>query len=189
VQREDITLPIGTVIRDDHDACYVIEEVLGTGGFSAVYKVRDRRTQRLYAMKELINPGREDKRKITVEADLLMRLQHPSLPRVYSTFEQPSLKRLYLLMDYIEGKTLEMLRQEQPEKRFPLAFVLSVIEPVVNAIGYLHAQQPPVVHRDIKPSNIIVPNNAAGALLVDFGLAKEHVDDNTTSVFRYGTSG
>jgi hypothetical protein len=67
--------------------------------------------------------------------------------------------------------------------------VLALLTPVVSAISYLHRQEPPIVHRDIKPSNMIVPVGAGEAMLVDFGIAKEYVEEKTTSMFRYGTPG
>lgn len=189
--QEHMTLQPGTIVRDDADGeGYIIEEILGTGGFSAVYRVKDEHTkQQVYALKELINPDREDKRKFKLEAELLMRLHHPSLPHVFRFFEEEATRRVYLLMDYIEGKNLEHLRMEQDEQHFSVAAMFTLMDPIVQAINYLHAQKVPIVHRDIKPSNIIVPTRSGVALLVDFGLAKEHSEDRTTNVFRYGTPG
>jgi serine/threonine protein kinase len=189
--QEHMTLQPGTVVRDNSDGeGYIIEEILGTGGFSAVYRVRDEHTnQQIYALKELINPDREDKRKFKLEAELLMRLHHPSLPHVFRFFEEEATRRIYLLMDYIEGENLEFLRMEQDEQHFSVAAMFTLMSPIVQAVSYLHTQKVPVIHRDIKPSNIIVPTKSGIALLVDFGLAKEHSDDRTTNVFRYGTPG
>ncbi len=87
-----------------------------------------------------------------------------------------------MLMDYVQGKNLETLLQEQPEKRFSLPLVLTLMVPIVDALIYLHHQNPPIVHRDIKPANIIVPIRADEAMLVDFGSAKEYVADSTTAI-------
>jgi eukaryotic-like serine/threonine-protein kinase len=51
---------------------------------------------------------------------------HLALPHVYHTFEQAELKRVYLLMEYIKGKNLEVLRNEQLAKRFPLQLLLTL---------------------------------------------------------------
>ncbi len=188
--QEQMTLPIGATVRDNNGSSYVVEAILGVGGFSAVYKVRDRRAKyQVFALKEVINPNLEDKRSLSTEAALLMRLHYPSLPRVYQVFERVNLKRIYLLMDYIEGKNLEVLRREEPDSRFSVEFVLAVMTPIVNAIIYLHSQNPPIVHRDIKPPNIIVPTGAGEAILVDFGLAKEYIEEKTTNILRFGTPG
>ncbi len=188
--QEPMTLPIGAVIPGLHGERYIVEGLLGQGGFSAVYRVRERHArENILALKEVINPAFHERRRLTYEAELLMRLEHRSLPHVYQVFENVKLNRIYMLMDYVEGKNLESLRQEQPEKRFSLTFALSLLTPIVDALSYLHCQSPPVIHRDIKPANIIVPTGNGEPYLVDFGLAKEYIEDKTTNVFRYGTPG
>src|SRR6202049_5202377 len=103
-------LPIGSLVHDR----YVVEKVLGRGGFSAVYLVRDQRVrQNLFALKEIIDPEKRDRVRFTLEAELLRRGDHPSLPRVYRTFEDNANNRAYILMDYIEGPNLEVLRRQQ----------------------------------------------------------------------------
>jgi len=87
-------------------------------------------------------------------------------------------------MDYVAGPNLEILRQQQPEKRFSLPHAMSIMNPIMDAVSYLHAQQPPIIHRDIKPANIIVPHGDDGAVLVDFGIAKEYEQDSTTTAVR-----
>ncbi|GAC1349549.1 MAG: hypothetical protein NVSMB27_23740 [Ktedonobacteraceae bacterium] len=89
-----------------------------------------------------------------------------------------------MLMDYIEGPNLETLRQKQPQKRFTLAQVMSMMAPICEAVSYLHNQRPPIIHRDIKPSNIIVPGSGDLPVLVDFGIAKEFDPDSTTTAVR-----
>jgi serine/threonine protein kinase len=185
---ERMTLAVGTTIRDPSGERYLIEGLLGTGGFGAVYLVRDRRVKdNLFALKEVIDPNKRDRERFVFEGELLKRLNHRALPCVYNVFEHD--KRVYMLMDYVEGKNLEILRQEQPERRFPLSVALALMAPIVDALIYLHQQNPPIVHRDLKPANIIVPENAEEAMLVDFGLAKEYVADKTTSVIRHGSPG
>lgn len=188
--QEQITLPNGAIIQDRRGEHYVVEARLGQGGFSAVYRVRDRRTKsNVFALKEVIDPKPQERRNLAFEAGLLMRLEHPSLPRVYQVFEHVRLNRIFMLMDYIDGKNLETLREEQPEHRFSLSQSLAMMTPIVDAVAYLHKQNRPVVHRDIKPANIIITSALGDAYLVDFGLAKEFVAEKTTNVFRYGTPG
>ncbi len=164
---------------------YVVEELLGKGGFGAVYLVRDQRVRgNKFALKELIDPSKRERVNFTFEGEVLKRLDHYALPRVYRTFDDDKNYRAYILMDYIEGPNLETLRLRQPEKRFSVAQVMQFIEPIVDALSYLHKQNPPIVHRDIKPSNIIVPSSNAGAVLVDFGIAKEFDEEGTTTAVR-----
>jgi serine/threonine protein kinase len=180
------TLPIGSVVHER----YVVEKVLGRGGFSAVYLVRDQRVQQnLFALKEIIDPQKRERERFTFEAELLRRVDHPSLPRVYRVFEEDAFNRAYILMDYIEGPNLEVLRRQQTETRFSVQQVLSIIEPIMKAVAYLHEQKPPIIHRDIKPANIIVPTSGDEAVLVDFGIAKEFDPESTTTAIRHASPG
>lgn len=186
MQEVQTTLPVGSILRER----YVVEGLLGKGGFGAVYLVSDARVKgNLYALKEAINPQRKDRERFVFEGELLRRLDHRSLPRVYRVFEDNTHHRAYMLMDYIEGPNLEVLRQRQPGKCFSLPQVLTILFPIVDAISYLHNQDPPILHRDIKPSNIIVPASDDDAVLVDFGIAKEYNPDSTTTAFRTGSPG
>lgn len=188
--QEQTTLPNGAIIQGRNGERYVIEAILGQGGFSAVYRVRERHNkEQVFALKEVIDPNPQERRNLAFEAEILMRLDHRALPRVYQVFENIKLNRIFMLMDFIDGKNLEILRHEQPDQRFSLSLALTLMTPIVDAVSYLHNNKRPIVHRDIKPANIIVPIGAADAKLVDFGLAKEYVEDKTTSVFRYGTPG
>lgn len=186
MQEVQTTLPMGSILRER----YVVEGLLGKGGFGAVYLVKDVRVQgNLYALKEAINPQRRDRKRFVFEGELLKHLDHRSLPRVYRIFEDDTNRRAYMLMDFIEGPNLEELRQLQPGKHFSLPQVLKILAPIVGAVNYLHHQHPPILHRDIKPSNIIVPVSGDDAVLVDFGIAKEFNPDATTTAFRTGSPG
>jgi serine/threonine protein kinase len=180
------TLSPGVVIRNR----YLIVDLLGKGGFSAVYLVKDLQDEAsFFALKEAITAHKQSSEHFTFEYSLLERLDHPALPRVHHVFENDEHNRLYMLMDYIEGPNLETLRHIQHEKRFSLPVITSILAPVVDALGYLHQQNPPIVHRDIKPSNIIVPLVERKTVLVDFGIAKEYDRQGTTSAVRYGSHG
>src|SRR6266446_8360572 len=190
LQQKQMTLPGGVTVRDSFGNRYVIEALLGEGRAGVVYLVRDRRVkQNLFALKEVINPDKHDRERFIFEGELLKRLDHPALPRVYRVFERDKLKCVYMFMDYIRGKNLEGLRVEQAEQRFSLPIALAIMAPIVDALIYLHHQDPPVVHRDVKPANIIVPVGADAAVLVDFGSAKEYVADETTAIIRHGSPG
>jgi serine/threonine protein kinase len=190
VQKESFILPEKVIVRDPQGNGYVIESVLGKGEFGAVYLVRERgKTRNLFALKEVINPDKNERERFAFEGEVLKRLNHRALPRVHRVFENDKLKRVYLLMDYIQGRNLEDLRGEQPGKCFPLPFVLVLMAPIVDALMYLHAQDPPIVHRDIKPANIIVPLRGGEAVLADFGSAKEYVPGSATTVVGHRSPG
>jgi serine/threonine protein kinase len=181
-----IRFPKGKVVQDR----YVVEDLLGKGGFGAVYRVRDRRVKgNLFALKEVIDPDARQRASFAFEAELLKRLDHRALPRVYRVFEDNKNNRVYMLMDYIDGPNLERLRYQQPEQRFPLARVMQIMAPIIEAVSYLHEQRPPILHRDIKPANIIVPTDGDDAVLVDFGIAKEYNQEGTTTALRHCSPG
>src|SRR5215472_655084 len=186
MQNMQPNLSIGTVVQGR----YVVERLLGNGGFGAVYLVKDQRVgQNLFALKEVIYSSEEELDRFTYEGELLRRLDHPALPRVYRLFTNSQNGRAYILMDYIAGTELKVLQKQQPQGRFPLPEVLAIMAPIINAIAYLHDQQPPIVHRDIKPANIIVHSNGSETVLVDFGIAKEYHPDSTTTAIPVLTPG
>lgn len=190
LQQEQLILPEGVTVRDPQGSQYVIEAMLGRGEFGAVYLVRERgRGQNRFALKEVINPNQGDRERFAFEGEVLKRLHHKALPRVHRVFENDKLKRVYLLMDYVRGQNLEELREEQPEKRFPLSLVLVLIAPITSALVYLHAQNPPIVHRDVKPSNIVIPAGGGEAMLVDFGSAKEYRPGTATTFVSHRSPG
>jgi eukaryotic-like serine/threonine-protein kinase len=173
--------PKGNIIQER----YIIEDMLGKGGAGAVYLVRDLRVQtNVFALKEVVGADRQERYRFAFECELLKRLDHRALPRVYGVFEDDRWARAYLLMDFIDGPNLELLRQQQPQKRFSFPQVMSILAPVFDAVSYLHEQHPPIIHMDIKPANIIVPRDDDEAVLVDFGIAKEYDQDATTMAVR-----
>src|SRR5215470_13937513 len=114
-----MVLPIGATIQHPDGERYLIESLLGKGGFGAVYLVRDRNVkEHLFALKEVIDPNARDREHFIFEAEMLSRLNHRALPHVYKVFENEKLKRVYMLMDYIEGQNLDILLMEQAERRF-----------------------------------------------------------------------
>jgi len=148
---------------------YRIVKLLGQGGFGAVYRAWDMNLKRAFALKENLDLSPESVRQFEREASFLADLHHPNLPRVIDCFVIQD-QGQYLVMDYIEGETLEekMNRVGGP---LPEAQVLPWITQVCEALTFLHTQKPPVIHRDIKPANIKVTPEGK-AVLVDFGIAK-----------------
>lgn len=182
-----MTLPIGVTVRDPDGGHYVIEAVLSKEPTGAVYVVKQKfGPQMQFSLKEIITPTERERKHFLFEGQLLKQLDHPALPRVYRSFEHDSLKRVYLLMDYIRGQNLEELRQQR--QRLPLSLVLTLLSPIVDALVYLHQHEPPILHRNLKPANIIVSDDTHEAMLVDFGMAKLFVTGTTTGFFK-GTLG
>ena len=143
-------------------------------------------------VKELIlNPvtglDRSNAREIFLkEAEFMKKFDHKGLPKMYDIFCQDD--RDYLVMDYIEGKTLEEIinaSQEPVNEKKAIKWIIEVSE----IIDYLHNSfHSPVVYRDLKPSNIIItPENEPK--LVDFGIARYYNPDKDSDTFNYGSPG
>ena len=131
---------------------YRIQALLGEGGFGAVYRAWDTQLNGAVAVKESLDISEASQEQFKVEAELLYKLRHPSLPGVIDYFMIPR-QGQYLVMDFIEGQDLASMAQ-RAQGPLPEAQVLAWIEQVCDALAYLHAQEPPIIHRDIKPANI-----------------------------------
>ena len=152
------------------DNKYRIEQLLGRGGMGAVYRARDMRLDRLVALKvvraELLHDP-EARRRFRREAQIVARLQHPSIVAVYDygTFADGG---AYLVMELVRGEDLRHVLQR--EGRLDTAESMSILTAVCAAIGAAHREG--VLHRDLKPENILLPGGGAAAKVLDFGVAK-----------------
>jgi hypothetical protein len=150
----------------------------------AVYRAFDLRLNRHVAVKENYHTAARGTSQFEREATLLASLRHPGLPVVFDHFVIPG-QGQYLVMEFIEGEDLQhMINERGP---LPEAEALQWIDQVAGAIEYLHRQNPPIIHRDVKPSNIkITPSGEA--ILVDFGIAKQFMDQQRTQTGAQGVS-
>src|SRR6266581_2434863 len=140
---------------------YQLVSRIGQGGMGAVYKAADARfNNRPVAIKEMSSTGltparlQEAEAAFEHEAHLLADLLHPNLPRIYEHFTEND--RSYLVMDFIEGQTLEEYLEEIGGGPLPTAKVLGWAEQLCDVLDYLHTQQPPVIFRDLKPSKVMI---------------------------------
>lgn len=171
-------IEIGTLLQER----YLIEKQIGVGGMGAVYLAVDQRFESYVAIKETFYSNDELGEAFEREARLLNSLLHPVLPHVSDYFTEGG--GHFLVMQYIEGEDLFAILKR--EGAFPVKEVLRWTDSLLDALDYLHSQEPPIIHRDIKPHNLkITPRG--DIILLDFGLAKLK-SDNTTgikSVFGY----
>lgn len=147
---------------------YVIVRPIGQGGMGAVYEALDQRLRSTVALKQTLVSNSQLDRAFQREAELLANLRHPALPRVMDYFADGG--EQFLVMEYIPGDDLGVLldRRNAP---FPVEAVARWADQLLDALDYLHKQQPPITHRDIKPQNLKLTGRDE-IILLDFGLAK-----------------
>ncbi|MGH2501245.1 MAG: serine/threonine-protein kinase, partial [Ktedonobacterales bacterium] len=154
------------------DGRYKIEKLIGNGGYASVYKALDTNHNVVRAIKEVTDPDKGVQEQFRLEADLLITHNYPNIPRGYYVFQAN--KRIYFVMDYVDGKDLEeLLNESLTQQRRPLdeGHVLRWAIAICGALSQLHSLTMPIIHRDIKPANIkITPDDRP--VLIDFGLAK-----------------
>jgi serine/threonine protein kinase len=184
MQSMQATLPFGILIKEH----YLVLDLLSKSNSSAVYLVEDQHVKNknyaLRALKEVINPSKHNLKQIAVEGMSLRLLYHQALPKVYTVTSIGEQQKVYIPLDYIEGSNLEILRLRQPEQRFSLPLVMAIMEPIMEAVTYLHSQRSllnlsPITHQDIKPANIIIRRgfprkNTSKVVLVGFGIDKKY---------------
>ncbi len=164
-------LAVGAVVHGR----YIVVEVLDRGEFSVTYRVKDKRNAHDFlVLKELLISNSRVQRHIPPEVVLLKRLHHPALPRVLDVFNDDVYKRAYVLTSYIKGRNLDTFRLTQLEQHVSPSQAISLLGPIMDAVAYLHQQQPPIIHYSIKPANIIIREADAQPVLVGFDLAQQY---------------
>jgi serine/threonine protein kinase len=164
---------------------YLIVKKLGAGGMGAVYEAVDERLQVTVAIKQTFAVEPRMRRQFEQEARLLAQLTHPALPRVSDYFTEND--GLFLVMQFIAGDDLAHVIAERPGP-FPRAQVIAWADQLLDALIYLHTRERQIIHRDIKPHNLKLAANGQIALL-DFGLAKAHASDQTTTASSHSIFG
>jgi serine/threonine protein kinase len=148
---------------------YLLEEHIGAGGMSNVYKAWDSSRSIHMAIKVLDAELARQPHIIKMfegEAQFLNDLGHPNIARLYefNTYEN----NYYLVLEWIEGESLDKIikRKSSP---FSLKQVSGILSQISSALSYLHIKG--VIHCDIKPGNILINNNQK-VFLADFGVAR-----------------
>ena len=157
---------------------YLIQEVIGVGGMSAVYRARDLHFPnivKLVAIKEMRTEASDPSVRTTMfrnferEAHIIASLSHPAIPHIYDYFTHND--RAYLVLEYINGENLEEILQKT-QGFLPEEQVLAWAIELCDVLHYLHTRQPaPVIFRDMKPSNVMITQSGK-IMVVDFGIAK-----------------
>ena len=169
---------------------YRVVRPLGGGGMKLVYLAEDLRLAgRSCALAEMVDSiSSPDLQQQAVaafqrEADMLAQLANEHIPRIFDRFSEAN--RHYLVMEYIDGVTLEdELRTN--DGKLPPAQVIEIALQILATLEYLHNLDPPVIYRDLKPSNVMIAGGGM-AKLIDFGIARHFAPlSNATMI---GTQG
>ena len=160
---------------------YELDGVVGRGGMAEVYRARDIRLDRQVAVKTLRADLARDhtfQARFRREAQSAASLNHPAIIAVYDTGEdldQYGTAIPYIVMEYVDGKTLRELLQA--DRRLLPERAAEIVEGALRALEYSH--QAGIVHRDIKPANVMLTPNG-DVKVMDFGIARALADDQAT---------
>ncbi len=162
----------GSVIANRYE---IIEEI-GSGGMAIVYKAKCQLLNRFVAVKVLRTDLQNDKefvRRFNVEAQAAASLAHPNIVSIYDVGNENGLH--YIVMEYVEGKTLK----EYIDEKEGLPWREAVDYAIQIAKGIDQAHKNSIIHRDVKPHNIIMTSDGV-MKVTDFGIARANVQTTMT---------
>jgi tRNA A-37 threonylcarbamoyl transferase component Bud32/tetratricopeptide (TPR) repeat protein len=169
--------PIGPAgAAPDRLADYEILSELGHGGMGVVYKARQRKLNRIVALKMVLAGARAKPATIArfrAEALAVARLDHPNIIQIYDIGEHDGLP--FFSMEFVDGGGLDRKMDHKPMEPHPAARLMATI-----ARGMHYAHQKGVIHRDLKPANILLTKEGEPKV-TDFGLAKQLEDADEQS--------
>lgn len=147
---------------------YELLSVIARGGMGVVYKARQKKLNRIVAVKMILSGQFADQQEIDrfyVEAEAAAKLRHPNIVAVHEIGEWQG--QHFFSMDYIDGKSLGDLVRDQP---LPPRQAADYVRRVAETVQFAHEQG--ILHRDLKPSNVLVDRRGE-PYVTDFGLAKQ----------------
>lgn len=156
-------------VGDTIEGRYRIEKTLGAGGMGQVYLAADHMLEKRVAIKTLLPAVLADRRaaeQLKQEVRISQELRHPNICATYDLHPDP--KWPFIVMEYVEGETLNNFVYRQPGHRCGEPQFLRLAHQVLDAVA--HAHQAGVVHRDLKSQNIMVTREGA-IRVMDFGIA------------------
>ena len=186
-------LPVGSRLAE-----FEVTRIVGQGGFGVVYEAWDPTLERVVAIKEYlptllsargldgaVSPLSERHREtfdlgmrgFVNEARLLAQFDHPSLLKVYRSWQERG--TTYMVMPFYRGRTLRQVLAESPGGADE-AWLLRVTDGVTQALAVMHEAR--CYHRDIAPDNIIVLENSGRPVVLDFGAARRVIGDRTQTI-------
>ena len=147
---------------------YEVQELVGTGGMSSVYRAHDRLLERDVAIKvlhEQFTADGEYVERFRREARAVAQLSHPNIVTVIDRGEQDD--RQFIVFEYVDGENLKALIDR--EGPLPEREAIELALQVARALGFAHEEG--LVHRDVKPQNVLL-NDGRQAKVTDFGIAR-----------------
>jgi serine/threonine-protein kinase len=148
---------------------YDIECEIGRGGMSVVYRARDRRLDRLVAVKALPPELAYDpaiRTRFKREAQTSAQLAHAHIVPIYDVGERDGIA--YFVMSLVRGGSLADLLAREP--RLPIARARAILAELADALAFAHLRG--VIHRDVKPDNVLIDGDSGRAMVTDFGIAR-----------------
>ncbi|MCK4763171.1 MAG: DUF1016 family protein [Candidatus Aminicenantes bacterium] len=151
-------------------------DYLGQGGCGRVFKIRDRNLSRdcalkilnLYDLTEESDEKREEARnRFIKEAEAIAKCKHHNIVSIYNIGGEDTFP--YLIMEFIEGKSLDALITEK--KRLQFKEILKISGAILPAVGYMHENG--LIHRDLKPDNILLEKETGRIVIIDFSIARD----------------
>ena len=147
-----------------HIGPYRIETILAKGARGLVYKGYHEGLGREVVIKAQ-GADPEERRRIVAEAEVQLRIQHPSIAATYDLIEDQG--QVFVAMEHVEGTSLDVLLERRMGRGFPLSEALDLFEQVLAALDHAHREG--LIHRNLKPSNLMVCSGRIKVL--DFPMA------------------
>ena len=172
------------------DNKYEILTSIGRGGMSYVWLGRDKRLDKMWAIKEfrpstISSQGAANRQAIIDEANFIKRLDHPAIPRVVDIIDTGA--SIFVVMDFIDGTALNKVLRQQGGP-FDQERVIEWGIQLCEVLEYLHGLKYPVVYRDMKPSNVMLRGDDT-VKLIDFGISMELLPSGPSDTRVIGTGG
>ncbi|MCL6457308.1 MAG: protein kinase, partial [Gorillibacterium sp.] len=155
---------------------YEILDRIGGGGMALVYKARDILLNRIVAVKVLRSQFVNDEefiQRFRREAQSAAALSHPNIVSIYDVGQREDIH--YIVMEYVEGRTLNDLIKERAPLQVEEA--INIAAQICDALDHAHSNQ--IIHRDIKPHNILLGRNGR-VKVTDFGIARAGASSSIT---------
>ncbi len=150
---------------------YVIDQILGQGGFGRTYLALDQQNNNNCVLKEFAPSNtkpdalRKARELFEREAEILRKLNHPQIPKFLDSFEDDG--RLFIVQEFVNGKTYSHLGRSQT---FSENEIVQWLRDLLEVLEYIHKEK--IIHRDISPDNIMLPDGKLKPVLIDFGVVK-----------------